>query len=260
MASPSLSLRMRWRVWLVGTRRSQRWVRRLVYFGKAVECPCCGSRARRYMAEAMPGYKRLKARCPSCFAVERQRALKVFLEGWMANGSELTYLVHQAPDLPLRAWLQERPRVFYIAADLAPIGVDVRYSLESIPFRDASIDVLVASHVLEHVRDDSAALGEIRRVLRPNGSAVFLVPIDSTRQETYEDASLVEPEQRRLAFWQSDHVRLSGFDVEMRRPSQELPQKLVDRYGLTVDPSVYKLAPIAPPDEIYVASPSISPS
>lgn len=40
---------------------------------------------------------------------------------------------------------------------------------QSIPFPDASLDVVIANHMLYHVPDLSRALAEIRRVLKPQG-------------------------------------------------------------------------------------------
>jgi SAM-dependent methyltransferase len=45
-----------------------------------------------------------------------------------------------------------------------------------LPFRGGAFDVVIASDVLEHIEDDSAAMTEIRRVLRPRGSVIIIVP------------------------------------------------------------------------------------
>ena len=45
-----------------------------------------------------------------------------------------------------------------------------------IPIASATADVVVSTNVLEHVRDDEAALIEILRVLRPGGRAALVVP------------------------------------------------------------------------------------
>jgi len=59
---------------------------------------------------------------------------------------------------------------------LAPEGdVMVRGEAERLPFERESFDLVVALDVLEHV-DDSVALAEMERVLRPGGLAVATVP------------------------------------------------------------------------------------
>jgi SAM-dependent methyltransferase len=46
----------------------------------------------------------------------------------------------------------------------------------AMPLPDASIDVVIAAEVLEHIRFDQAAIAEIARVLRPGGLAAVTVP------------------------------------------------------------------------------------
>lgn len=46
----------------------------------------------------------------------------------------------------------------------------------SLPFADATFDKIVCSEVLEHIPDYHAALGEIMRVLKPNGNLAVSVP------------------------------------------------------------------------------------
>lgn len=55
---------------------------------------------------------------------------------------------------------------------LAPVqGDGVR-----LPFADHSFDKIIASEVLEHVADDTAAFEELNRVLRPGGTLAVTVP------------------------------------------------------------------------------------
>jgi SAM-dependent methyltransferase len=46
----------------------------------------------------------------------------------------------------------------------------------SMPFPDASFDLVLATDVIEHVDDDKRAVAEITRVLRPGGRALITVP------------------------------------------------------------------------------------
>jgi SAM-dependent methyltransferase len=56
-------------------------------------------------------------------------------------------------------------------------GLDIRTApADRLPFPDASVDIVTAFDVLEHLHDDVAAARELRRVLQPDGSAVITVP------------------------------------------------------------------------------------
>lgn len=62
-----------------------------------------------------------------------------------------------------------RPRVL----SLASCGIDIEVldaPAESIPLPDASVDAVLVAYVLCSVQDPRAALAEIRRVLRPDGT------------------------------------------------------------------------------------------
>jgi SAM-dependent methyltransferase len=64
----------------------------------------------------------------------------------------------------LAATRQQRPACWLVQADA-----------DRLPLGEATVDVITALDVLEHV-DDRAALAEIRRVLRPGGVAIITVP------------------------------------------------------------------------------------
>lgn len=49
---------------------------------------------------------------------------------------------------------------------------------ESLLFDDASFDVVVSVHAIEHIPDLTQAMSEIARVLRPGGRAVFVYPAE----------------------------------------------------------------------------------
>jgi len=51
---------------------------------------------------------------------------------------------------------------------------------ERIPWGDGSTDVVVCSHLIEHVQDDRRLLAEICRVLKPGGHLILMIPINET--------------------------------------------------------------------------------
>lgn len=52
----------------------------------------------------------------------------------------------------------------------------VQGDIENLPFEDGSFDLVLLNEVLEHVPHQERALGEARRVLRPDGRLVILSP------------------------------------------------------------------------------------
>lgn len=81
-------------------------------------------------------------------------------------GSGVTELVLAEPDRHMRRRLRSR---------VAPArGRVVDAPAERLPVADASVDVVVATLVLCSVADPARALGELRRVLVPGGTLVFI--------------------------------------------------------------------------------------
>jgi SAM-dependent methyltransferase len=48
--------------------------------------------------------------------------------------------------------------------------------LRALPFADGAFDLVMCSHVLEHIRDDVVAMGELARVVTPAGLVLVAVP------------------------------------------------------------------------------------
>ncbi|WP_353813454.1 class I SAM-dependent methyltransferase [Agromyces sp. SYSU T00266] len=72
------------------------------------------------------------------------------------------------PDSERRAELAQRAREW--KHEQAPLDAVA----ERIPLPDASVDAVVGTYVLCSVTDQAAALAEVRRVLRPGGTVVFV--------------------------------------------------------------------------------------
>lgn len=110
-------------------------------------------------------------------------------------------MLHVAPEPFLRKLLEPR-FARYETADIEMRGVDHHADLRCLPFRNASYDLVFASHVLEHIAEDEGAIAEIRRVLRPGGIAVLPVPVVAQRTIEYSAPNAHE----------AGHVRAPGPD------------------------------------------------
>jgi SAM-dependent methyltransferase len=88
------------------------------------------------------------------------------------------------------------------------------YDIQKIDAPDHSFNMVICSHVLEHVPNDHAALQEIIRILKPGGRAFIQVPMwPSEKHPTYENPAIDDPRDRIIHFGQWDHLRNYGHDV-----------------------------------------------
>jgi SAM-dependent methyltransferase len=154
--------------------------------------------------------------CPRCWSLERHRLLAHFLDGRPELLAGDPFVLHFAPELAVQRTLARWPLIRYLSADLESELAMERMDITAIPLGDATVDVVLASQVLEHVPDDRRALRELYRVLRPGGLALVLSPIEHDRETTFEDPAAVTPERRAELFGQFDHVRSYGLDFPQR--------------------------------------------
>ena len=74
------------------------------------------------------------------------------------------------------------PASTYAAHRLFPV---IDYDGRHIPLADGSIDVIFSSNVLEHVEDLPGIMAEFRRVLKPSGTGIHIMPTPSWRLWTF---------------------------------------------------------------------------
>ncbi len=132
----------------------------------------------------------------------------------------------------------------YTTADLYSPIVDVKADILDLPFDDENFDIVFCNHVLEHIEDDTKAMKELYRILKPGGMGVFQIPQDLGLEKTYEDFNITSKEDRKKHFGQYDHVRIYGkdyfdrlrkvgFTVKEVDYSKTISAELVDKYRLT---------------------------
>ena len=213
-----------------------------IYIGRVVsslrgilprECSICGYKGR-FRAFGIP--PRLDAMCPECKSLERHRLLSLLVTERpnIVTGKVL----HFAPEPSVTRFVKPLAGS-YITADVDGRRADLALDIENMSsVEEHSFDLIVCSHVLEHV-DDGRALREMHRILRPGGTALLMTPVIEGWAKTYENPSVTSREGRVAHFGQSDHVRYYGSDLRDRITSAgfmleeftaEEPKVL--RYGL----------------------------
>jgi ubiquinone/menaquinone biosynthesis C-methylase UbiE len=122
----------------------------------------------------------------------------------------------------------------YAAADIDPsqFAEAVYADITCIPFGNDEFDYLICIHVLEHIKDDRKAIGEIHRVLKPNGHAILAVP--TYGDKTFENANFSYKE-REIQYGTGDHLRLNGLDFADKLRESGLNVEMVSVDGVQDD-------------------------
>ena len=173
------------------------------------ECPICGTVVDQFdpcghqADDARP-------RCPGCKSVERHRAVWLTFKERTNLFTEQVRMLHVAPEKCLGPRLEALPNVDYLSARPVEPRAMVKMDLTAHrPARRLLRRDLRQPRPRAHPRRP-AGDAELRRVLRPGGWAMLLVPMFGP--VTKEDPSIVDPDERSRRFGQHDHVRLYGHD------------------------------------------------
>ena len=193
------------------------------------------------------------ALCPRCYSTDRERLVYWYInkKSNILNSSKNIRLLHVAPEKNLQKMLKSFSHIEYISGDLNPLmNCDIRLDITDMNFEDNFFDVIICSHVLEHIQDDRKVMHELFRVLRPEGFAILQVPISKNAKETFEDFTITSPEGRERYFGQKDHVRIYGKDYKKRLESvgfkldlynikKDLNIKEIKKFGLNREEILY---------------------
>ena len=191
----------------------------LTYKGDNFTCNVCNTNLSKFIE-----LENKELLCPSCGCLPRTRRLLSLLES--ETNLAKKSLLHFSPPKGFRAKLSQLNLETYYTTDYeGEFDADKRLNIEEIEEPDNQYDIIICYHVLEHIVKDEQAIGELFRVLKPNGVCFIQTPFKEGN--IYEDYSITSKEERLKHFGQDDHVRIysveglkkrlefKGFDVEV---------------------------------------------
>jgi ubiquinone/menaquinone biosynthesis C-methylase UbiE len=110
-----------------------------------------------------------------------------------------------------------------VTIDLRPGIAMLTMDITRLGFKANTFDVIVCSHVLEHLPDDLMAMREILRVIKEGGICLVQVPIQPGLLETVEyDEPKPEEHNHLRAYGQDFASRLNSAGFEVRHAEDEL--------------------------------------
>lgn len=181
------------------------------------------------------GTQRNNVLSPSTLSLERHRLLWLYLneetdffQSQLASDSTVSNpkkiklrdaetnsalkVLHFAPEQAFYKLFRNQKNLDYTTTDLFSPLADVKADICDLPFEDNQYGVILCNHVLEHIPDDTKAMQELYRVLKPGGMAILQIPQDLSRATTFADDTITDQKERAKIFGQYDHVRIYGRD------------------------------------------------
>ena len=227
------------------TRRIYRKIRYYIiinkYGGDAVWCPCCNGRfseftdfdfKKTYFNQTLFLNTYKNKMCRNCFSLPRHRILAYYFTENRQKISPDKILMFSGE--PVTVWF-EANNYRYTTVDLFNRYADLKIDIQNIQFPDRTWSLIICNHILEHVQDYKKSLQELRRVLTDNGILALAVPTDRNLAETYEDAVIVNEDDRREKFGQNDHLRVFGGDFVAILTVSGFSVEIIDGNDLPVE-------------------------
>lgn len=182
-------------------------------------CPICN----KYLEfEPFGPSKRKRAQCPICKSLERHRLIYLLFQKEFKEllNEKSIKLLHFAPEEVFYNYFKNQDNIDYYPVDINPelfesknIQIREKVNMENIPYDDNEFDFIYNGHVLQCVNDDTKAIKELYRVLKPEGICVILVPINKSSDETLEKDEYDTPELRKKYYGDKYHMRYYSIDL-----------------------------------------------
>ncbi len=163
--------------------------------------------------------------CARCGSLNRTRRLWQLLDKEFLKQGQT--ILDFSPSKSIYAKLKEQEEITYFSSDFdGSFAAQYSFDITDIDQPTEKFDLVICYHILEHILDDTKAMSELYRVLKPNGVAIIQTPFKEG--DIYEDYSISSKEDRLKYFGQEDHVRVysveslklrlenAGFTVEAR--------------------------------------------
>jgi SAM-dependent methyltransferase len=203
--------------------------------GAGFTCNCCGASYTSFIPD-YPSAENVSAinsnqviagygeniLCPNCLSTARERLIIALLkEEFKIAGKKI---LHFSPEKNIYNFLKTNNEI--ITADIEPLfykSIDGKIKDEDatrLSFNDNSFDVVIGNHILEHIPDDTKAMAEIYRVLKPGARAILQVPYSEKNINTIEEPAINNPQKQCALFGQKDHVRIYSLNNYLYRLKQ----------------------------------------
>jgi hypothetical protein len=223
-------------------------IKYLRFFGGSHVCNVCNRRVRSFFpfssdlqqAATSAGFpydfRRMETlnfddcNCPFCLSSDRERLYMLYLSNFFKNYPIQYLMLDFAPSKAFSQAIRKFELVSYSSVDYYRSDVDLKLDIcNMIGVQSGTYDIVICSHILEHVTDPDKGLAELYRILKPGGFVIVMVPLFWDVDQTMENPAYDSDELRLKYFGQKDHVRLfSKQDFTNRISNAKFDVKALD--------------------------------
>lgn len=155
-------------------------------------------------------------------------------------------VLHFSPEFSTQAKFKTFHKEGYLSADLNSILAMEHWDIQEIPYPDNHFDVIICSHVLSFVKDDTIALSELQRVLDENGYLIIQTDLHKNAQtivhpEMSIDAMQTYSQWERLRSYGEDffaRIKDAGLDFEIIEFGKNLEPDQVKHHGINPEENI----------------------
>lgn len=212
-------------------------------FGSNVACPVCGFSGKKFVSGST---------CPKCWSAPRQRLLALYIQN-ILKPSTNTQVLDIAPNKATSYIFDRKIYKNYVSIDLdSPVAM-LNMDLTDLTFDNNKFGLIICYHVLEHIKNDTKAMEEIYRVLKPNETTILQVPFSGKNGHTFEldDCDCTDKEINVKLYGHPGHVRRYGtkdylakledigFNVQLDNYVETFSDTDITKYGLDKHETLY---------------------
>ena len=134
------------------------------------------------------GYVKIRpnALSPGTLSLERHRLIWLYLQRETDFFKTSAKVLHMAPEKAFMKRLNKLKHLSYTTCDLESPLAEIKADICDLPFADATFDWILSNHVLEHIPNDTKAMQELYRVLKPWGLQSFGCNVSCTGNNNYK--------------------------------------------------------------------------
>ena len=165
--------------------------------------------------------------CPNCSSSDRERLYMLYLQKINFNKKPVK-IIDFAPSKNFEKKIKSLKNVTYHSADLYRNDFDLKIDIENIKIKEETYDMLICSHVLEHINSPRKALKELNRITKKGGIGIIMVPIIPKINSTVE-VPCESDDDRWKHHGQGDHIRIFGRSDFINLLKSHFDLKIIDK-------------------------------